>query len=306
MRGRHRTGLAGFGLAVAWLAACTPASTSAPTPTALGDAAITVGSFDFAESRLLAEVYSQALERHGITVRRAFGLGPREIVAPALAQGLVELVPEYAGTALRFFSLGDATPSADPDTTHEALRRVLETTPVTALAGAPAQNANTFVVTADTAEELGLRRLSDLREVAPTLTFGGPPECPNRPLCLRGLEEVYGLRFGAILALVPNGDAAAEALDDGAADVALLFTTDPEIAPGRFVERVDDRRLQPAESITPLVRDEVIRQWGAAVVGPIDDVSRRLTTDGLRALNARAAGVDAAVVASEWLDAEGL
>jgi osmoprotectant transport system substrate-binding protein len=265
-----------------------------------------VGSFDFAESRLLAEVYSQALERNGFTVRRAFGLGPREIVAPALAQGLVELVPEYAGTALRFFSLGDATPSADPDTTHEALRRALETIPVTALAGAPAQNANTFVVTADTAEELGLRRLSDLSEVAPTLTFGGPPECPTRPLCLRGLEEVYGLRFGAILALDPDGHAAAEALDDGAADVALLFTTDPEIAPGRFVELVDDRRLQPAESITPLVRDEVIRQWGDAVVGPIDDVSRRLTTDGLRALNARAVGVDAAVVASEWLDAEGL
>ena len=106
---------------------------------------------------------------------------------------------------------------------------VLDTTPVTALAGAPAQNANTFVVTADTAEELGLRRLSDLREVAPTLTFGGPPECPNRPLCLRGLEEVYGLRFGAILALDPDGHTAAEALDDGAADVALLFTTDPEI-----------------------------------------------------------------------------
>ena len=232
MRGRRRTALAGFGLAVACLAACTPASTSAPTPTALGDAAITVGSFDFAESRLLAEVYSQALERHGLTVRRAFGLGPREIVAPALARGLVELVPEYAGTALRFFSLGDATPSADPDTTHEALRSVLETTPVTALAGAPAQNANTFVVTADTAEELGLRRSSDLREVAPTLTFGGPPECANRPLCLGGLEEVYGLRFGAILALDPDGHAAAEALDDGAADVALLFTTDPEIAPG--------------------------------------------------------------------------
>ena len=81
----------------------------------LHDKVVTVGSFDFAESRLLAEIYSQALEAAGIRVRRAFGLGPREFVAPALAVGLVEFVPEYAGTALRFLSLGTATPGADVD-----------------------------------------------------------------------------------------------------------------------------------------------------------------------------------------------
>ena len=72
-------------------------------------------SFDFAESRLLAEIYSQALDRAGLPVRRAFGLGPRELVAPALREGLVDVVPEYAGTAVQFLSIGRAHPEADVD-----------------------------------------------------------------------------------------------------------------------------------------------------------------------------------------------
>ena len=84
-----------------------------PSPSALGDDAITVGSFDFAESRLLAEIYSQALERDQFPVKRAFSLGPREFVAPALSRGLLEVLPEYAGTALQFHSLETAGPSMD-------------------------------------------------------------------------------------------------------------------------------------------------------------------------------------------------
>lgn len=105
---------------------------------------VTVGSLDFAESELLGELYSQALESGGFTVRRAFDLGPREFVAPALARGLVDLVPEYAGTALQFVSLGRAQPGADPVAAREALVQALTGTGVTALQAAPAQDANTF------------------------------------------------------------------------------------------------------------------------------------------------------------------
>ncbi len=173
------------------IGACSSGSGSAdrPSSSALQDDAITVGSFDFAESELLAEIYSQVLEGGGYHVRRALDLGPREFVAPALASGLVELVPEYAGTALQFFSVGSETPGPDAARTHEALVRTLAGRHLEALAAAPAQDANTFVVSRANAERYGLHDLSDLAQVSSRLVFGGPPECPSRPFCLLGLGQ---------------------------------------------------------------------------------------------------------------------
>ena len=153
------------------------------------DDVITVGSFDFVESRLLAELYSHALEEAGYPVRREFGLGSREFVGPALVVGLIDLVPEYAGTAAQFFGLGTDPPSSSEALTHDRLVGSLRSHPVTALAEAPAQNANTFAVTRRTAEQHGLSTLSDLARVAPELVFGGAPECATRPLCLAGPAE---------------------------------------------------------------------------------------------------------------------
>ena len=178
---------------------------------------------------MLAEVYSRALEDAGYRVERQFALGPREFVGPALRAGLVELVPEYAGTALEFVSLGASTATSDAAATHEALVRSLDDGDVLALAAAPAQNANTFVVTAETAARLDLDEVSDLAAVAGTLTFGGPPECATRRLCLVGLTDVYGVEFGDVLALDPGGPVTRQALLNGEIDVALLFTTDPAI-----------------------------------------------------------------------------
>ena len=127
---------------------------------------ITVGSFDFTESVVLAEVYSQALEEAGFRVERAFDLGPREFVAPALDDGLIELLPEYAGTAAEFHSLGAAEPTDDVAATHAELQRAIAGRSFVALAPAPAQDVNTFVVTAATAERLDLATLSDLADVA--------------------------------------------------------------------------------------------------------------------------------------------
>jgi osmoprotectant transport system substrate-binding protein len=273
----------------------------------LHDKVVTVGSFDFAESRLLAEVYSQALEAGDVRVHRAFGLGPREFVAPALAQGLVEFVPEYSGTALRFLSLGATTPGVDVAQTHAALVRTLVGHHATALAPAPAQDANAFFVTSATAARYDLHTLSDLEAVAPQLTFGGPPECATRPLCLIGLRQVYGLRFDEIVELDAGGPTTRQALRNREVDVALLFTTDPTIADEGFVELRDDRALQPAENVTPILRTEVVDRFGSAVVDPVNEVSARLTTDVLRTLNRQVALGDAPrVVASRWLRSQGL
>ncbi len=169
------------------LAACGDEEQGTAAPDALGDDAITVGSFDFPESVLLAELYSQALEEKGFRVERALGLGPREFVGPALHAGLIELVPEYGGTAVAFFSAGAVAPNSDPASNHRALEDVVAGSTITALDAAPAENVNTFVVSEDTARRYGLTTLSDLAPVAPELVLGGPPECATRPLCQVGL-----------------------------------------------------------------------------------------------------------------------
>jgi osmoprotectant transport system substrate-binding protein len=274
----------------------------------LTDDAITVGSFDFPESVLLAELYSQALESGGIKVERAFALGPREFVGPALTAGLIELVPEYAGTAVNFFSAGATAPSAESARAHRQLTAVFEDTSIAALDPAAAQNANAFVVTKDTAHQYRLTTLSDLASVAPELVLGGPPECPTRPLCALGLRDVYGLSFAQFLSLDAAESASHQALRDGRVDVAVLFRTDPALPD--YVELTDDRHLQPAENVTPLLRVEVVEKWGSDVVGLLNAVSGELDTATLRELNATDAKTpgtdDVASIVAEWRHAEGL
>ena len=131
---------------------------------------------------------------------------------------------------------------------------------------APAQDANAIVVTAATAARYGLRSIADLARVAPRLVFGGPPECPGRAYCLPGLKRAYGLRFKAFIPLDAGGPLTLQALEAGYIGVALLFTTDPAIPARHLVVLADDRGLQPAENITPLVRRDVIARYGPRLV----------------------------------------
>jgi osmoprotectant transport system substrate-binding protein len=285
------------------LAACGSSDDAQATPaTQLDDDVITVGSFDFTESAVLAEVYSQGLEAAGYRVQREFSLGAREFVGSALATGLVEFLPEYAGTAAEFYSLGTAEPSDDVVGTHAELVRALQGKNMLALDAAPAQDANTFVVTHSTATRLHLAKLSDLQPVAGRLTFGGPPECPTRRQCLAGLIDLYGLKFGQIVTVDAGGPLTHNALQEGLVDVALLFSTDPSIGGKGLVELDDDRGLQPAESITPLVRSEIVDRLGPGLVSVINAISARLTTGIVRELNGAAglAGATVASVATAW------
>src|SRR5437016_13471470 len=135
--------------------------------------AIEVASFDFPESVILAQVYALALRAAGYPVGLAPQLGPREVVDPALGKGLVSLVPEYAGTALNFLSLGRAEPSTDPVVENLALAQALEGWGAVALSPAPAQDANVFAVTRNTAERFHLEAVSDLAAYPRQFTFGG-------------------------------------------------------------------------------------------------------------------------------------
>jgi osmoprotectant transport system substrate-binding protein len=271
---------------------------------ALDDDALVVASFDFPESAVIAELYAGALRAAGYRVEHIERVGTRETVLPALQKGLIDIVPEYAGSALEFLG---GHPTAETSATHDALRDALASRGIDALAPATAQNRNAVVVTSTTATELGIRSIADLAGIASELTLGGPPECPDRPLCLPGLEETYGISFGGFIPLDAGGPVTAEAVKRGIVDVGVLFSTDASLAEHGLVLLIDDRGLQPAENVTPIARTEAIQTFGPGVADALDGVSDALTTDDLRAMNAEiSSGRTPEQVAHEWLVRKGL
>lgn len=267
---------------------------------------VVVASFNFPESTLVAEIYATALEAAGIPVRRELGLGPRELVQPALLGGLVDVVPEYLGTALASVHAA-AVPPGDPGAARQALARALDGRGVRVLDPAEAQNQNGVVVARATAEHFGLSKVSDLAAHSSGFVLGGPPECPERPYCLPGLEGVYGLRFGGFLPLDTEQQRAA-ALVDGVVDAAVMFTSDGRLATGDLVLLADDRGLQPSENLVPVVSARALDRHGPRLVEVLDAVSARLTANGLRFLNWRVsmAGKDVATEARGWLERQSL
>ena len=277
---------------------------AAPPSPATGAAVevVRIASYDFRENQILAEVYAEAARRAGLPVEVDHGIGTREVVAPALRQGVVHAVIDYLGTALAFARPQTTAGGRSPGELHAALRLTLGPHGVTVLRAAPAQDQNGFAVATAFAERHGVQRLSDLAPLAPGLRFGGPPECPERPFCLQGLREVYGLEFGEVAAM-PSRAATVEALVSGQIDVGLLETTDARLAVAPVVLLADDRALQPHENVVPLVRTDVLERWDGLRT-TFDAVSARLTTDELVQLN-RAVELDGltpAEAAARWWD----
>lgn len=260
---------------------------------------IRIASFDFAESQLLAEMYAQVVEAAGLPVERVGAVGPREIIAPALELDRIDLVPEYLGTALQF--AGGAEPNSDTASARAELNDALRPRGLIALEASPAEDKNVIVVTTATADEQGLETISDLVPIGPDQRFGGPPECPDRPLCLAGLETVYSIRFAEF---VPQRSLTltAEALRRGEIEVGLMFSTASQLEADDLVELVDDKTLQPAENVVPVVRTEALERWGPNLADSLNVLSARLTTSDVRALNLRVANGEAIEdVARDWL-----
>jgi osmoprotectant transport system substrate-binding protein len=248
------------------------------------DHTVRFASYDFQENQILAEVYAEAVRRAGLTVAVQHGTGTREIVAPALEQGVVDVVVDYLGTALVFAGPAARGHSATTEAMHADLRRTMGERGVVVLEAARAEDQNGFAVTTAFAATHGVGTLTALAPLASGLVFGGPAECPDRPLCLPGLQAVYGLEF-AEFQTMPSRAATVEALMAGQIDVGLLETTDARLAIAPIMLLTDDRALQPHENVVPLVRAEVAERWGERLTDALDRTSARLTTPELRRLN---------------------
>jgi osmoprotectant transport system substrate-binding protein len=253
----------------------------------------------FAENQIVAEMYAQVLEHAGFTVERRFDLRSREVSQNALEAGYIDVKPEYLSSLLLFL---DPSAEASADTAVVARRtaQLLESRGLTLLTPSAAEDTNQFVANAETARRLRLTTMSSLAPVADQLILGGPPECPQRPFCLPGLHEVYGVLFDDFIPLDAGGPLTVEALKRDEVQIGLLFSTDPRIEQNGFVPLMDDRQLQNAENITPVIRSGVLND---EVRGLLDAVSARLSTAAMTELVGRVVidGQDVATVANEFL-----
>jgi len=263
---------------------------------------IVIGAQDFGESAILAEIYSQALEAAGYTASIQTLGGFRDISMGAFESGDINFAPEYVASLLEFLNeqAGEATGNVDESLAF--LETALEPLGLEALEPAPGVDTNAFVVTAETAETLGLESLSDLAGVADQLTLGGPADCATNPFCIPGLQQAYDADLSAGFVGLDAG-VVATALANGEIDVAVLFSTDGRIASENWVLLEDDRNMLAADNIVPVVTAELIDAYGEEMASVVNAVSAKITTPVLIELN-RQFDVDkrdAREIAASWL-----
>ena len=265
---------------------------------------IVVGSDGFYESQVVAEIWAQALEAEDFQVDRSgLAIGARPARVQAFESGQIDLVPEYVGFGLEFFTkAADAAPevaaievSGNAETDAQSLQQVLDLRGVeaTVLGISAGQDTNAAVVRPDTAEQLSLSSMSDLAAVQDELRWGLPPECEANPACA-GALETYGVSFppASLQPLPACGAEIAGALEGNAIDVAWLCSTQPIIAQNGWIVLEDDLETQPPGNLVPIIRNEAAAQvdGGAETVAAIlDPISEQLTTDVLTELGVRIA-----------------
>lgn len=276
--------------------ALTPQATSAsaaPTDT------IVVGSANFPENVLLAQMYASALTAKGVKVSTKLNIGSRETYIPALQDGSIDLLPEYNGALLSYFS---KTPKAtDPQGVYDELKTALPKD-LTLLEQSAAEDKDTLTVTKETAAKYSLTSIADLAGKSANLVIGAGPEFKSRRAGLVGLKDVYGLTFKQFKPLDVGGPLTISALKGGQIDVANIFSTDSAIVTNGFVTLADPKNLFLAQNIVPVV---TAKKVSPTVTSTLNALSAKLTTDVLTAelKKVQVDKQDPATVADAWVKA---
>jgi osmoprotectant transport system substrate-binding protein len=282
------------------LSACggDPTSTTASS----GDSStITVGSANFPENELLAEMYAQALEAQDVKVTRKFNIGARELYLKALEDGSIDLLPEYNGALLAALSPKGEVPQSvsTPDEVYDALQKVLPKGTQT-LPQSAAEDKDTLTVTEETASKYDLKTIGDLKPVAGQMSLAAGPEFDKRYQGVVGLEKVYGVKFKEFKALDAGGPLTKAALEKGDVQVANIFSTDSAIETENLVVLEDTKNLFLAQNILPLITKAKVN---GTVEDALNKVSEALTTEDLTEYLAKVQvdKQDPATVAKEYL-----
>ncbi|KOT41291.1 glycine/betaine ABC transporter substrate-binding protein [Streptomyces caelestis] len=266
---------------------------------------VVVGSNNFAESTLLADIYGEALRAAGLKVDYKHNIGSRETTYGLMKNGSLTVLPEYNGSLLAYLDPEAGQESAQA--VNEAVKARLDKS-LTLLESSPAENKDSVSVNAETAGKHGLTdesTLADLKDMAPELVIGGSPEFQTRQQGLEGLETVYGLTFKSFKALDAGGPLTQAALSGNEVQAADVFTTDPTIVKEKFVVLKDPENLFGFANVTPLVSKEGLPREG---VEALNAVSAKLDTETLLDLDAQVQleKKDPLDVAKAWLKSAGL
>lgn len=262
-----------------------PTTTAAPAGTTVAPAggSITIGSADFPESQLIAEIYGQALEKKGFTFQHKAAIGSREIYYKAIADGEIDLVPEYTNSLLSFvIRQGDpkGAPTAKNVTEQVAELGTVLPANLQVLTPSAAEDKDVIVCSKAVADQYALKTLSDLAKVADKITLGAPAEFETRsPFGLVGLKDIYGAEFKEFVPLAFND--IATTIKDGGVDCGNLFSTMSVITTSGFVALTDDKVIVPNEAVVPLIAKDTATP---DVVAVLDAVSKSLDTDQLKAM----------------------
>ncbi|WP_042373810.1 ABC transporter substrate-binding protein [Streptacidiphilus neutrinimicus] len=290
------------------LSACGSSSSTAGNPLApsasTGGGVITVGSNNFSESTILADIYGHALAAKGFQVKYHPNIGSREISYGLMKNGAVTLMPEYNGALLAYLdqkAVGTSTADTDAKTAAKLSPTLQLLNP------SAAEDKDSLTVNAATAKQLNLTAtstISSLSKDASSLVIGASPEFQTREQGLVGLKDTYGLTFKSYKALDAGGTLTETALQNGNVQIADIFTTDSLIQKNGWVTLVDDKGLFGFQNVVPLAN----KSLPAGAVTVLNNVSSKLTTDNLMQLDAQvgAQGADPGAVADAWLKANGL
>lgn len=268
---------------------------------------IRIGAQDFGESAILAQIYGQVLEDHGYDVEYVSVGGFRDVLLSAFDSGEVNLSPEYAASMLEFLNGGEGEATGDADETVGLLQEQLEAMDLVALDPSPAVDTNAFVVTEETADELGLRSLSDLPADGAGISLGAPQDCESNPFCMPGLERVYGVDLSGDFVPLDTG-LVADALAAGQIQVGVLFSTSGRIADEGWVLLEDDQDMLAADNVTPVISQELADAYGDDLVDLLNEISAAIDTETLTELNKRfdIDLEDADDIAADFIDEAGL
>jgi osmoprotectant transport system substrate-binding protein len=265
-----------------------------------GSGSLTIGSADFTESALLADIYGDALKAKGVSVTKKLNIGERSVYWKAMQDGSIDFIPEYNGSILDFLS-----PTATAKSTS-AVDTALATalgSKFTALEAAPAQDSDTITVTKATAQKDHLTSIGDLKPIASHLTFGAPAGFQTRADGIPALKSVYGVTFGTFTALSAGGTVTVTALKNGTIDAGDIFSTDPSFAADGFVALADPQNMFAAQNIIPIVATSKLTD---TIRNTVNAVSVKLTTAILGQLDAQVGTGDPDPIAQQWLTSNGL
>jgi osmoprotectant transport system substrate-binding protein len=287
------------------LAACgssSPKSTS-PLAPAASKGTVVIGSANFPENELLAEIYSLALSAKGVKVTDKFNIGSREVYYPEIEKGAISIVPEYNGTLLTV-EVDTTSTAATTSQVNAELQAKLPSS-LEILNSSSAQDSDSVTVTQAFAKAHHLTSIAQLKPLAHSMIFGGPPEFATRSDGLAGLKKNYGLVFKSFEPLDESGPITIAALLDGKVQAADVFTTTPQIISDHFVSLADPKFNFAAQNVTPLVYKAAMTP---TIISTLNAISAKLTTPGLLQIDtAVIADHDSyQSVAAGWLKANGL